>query len=176
MSGTLQQLRRFPARGGFTLIELMIVVAIMGVVSVGVFSSTDILRRHGSTLKQAVDRAADEALLDGQWRRDVLLAHRVAIEDEGRAMRLERVGEDGVPLPVRYSLGPQGAVLRQTGDGATSATARLAFNLATLRFTPQGRGFALHSSARWDDGLDLHTTSERTIYATPLLAGRGGQP
>ena len=104
-----------------------------------------------------------------EWRRDVSLAQRVEIEPEGTVMRLERTGEAGELLSVRYSLTPVGEARREVTGGDQPASARHSAGLATLRFTREGAGYALRMTSSWDDGIAIQTGPERTFFATPLV-------
>ncbi len=171
----------------FTLIELLIVLGILPVITVGAYRLSIDMRQARARVAARLDANDDAILAVTRWRSDVLASRRASVSSDGATMTIERVAEDGSTTEVNYSMTPgsigQGGELRRVvvagdgtharaGDVADSPTehdvAILARSISAVRFFRDGRSFGMELVFVFEDGYN-HWERKRGGYATPAL-------
>ncbi|MCX7044552.1 MAG: prepilin-type N-terminal cleavage/methylation domain-containing protein [Candidatus Sumerlaeota bacterium] len=163
------------ARSGFTMLELMIVVAIIPILSVGFMMLMLALDQSRERLETRLNINEESECVRALWREDVALASRIEITSGGQAMTIHRSGvADGV-LTLRYAI--EGGVLRrsdlqaggaESARGANTNARALARNISDLRFERIGAGCQMSWTANDHDGAQRWQWPQ-TVFATPVL-------
>lgn len=188
-----RQATRSPSRPAkaFTLIELLIVVGIMPVITIGAYRLSIDMRQARARVASRMNANDDAILALTRWRSDVLASSGASVSSDGATMTIERVAGDGSRTEVIYSMAPssteRGGELRRAiatrdtaregadegADGIPESSTQpdiaiLARSLTSVRFTRKGRSFGMELVFVFEDGYN-RLERKRGGYATPAL-------
>ena len=168
-------MKTFPSKSpaAFTLVELLIVLAIVPISTLALAYLINGIGINRDRLEMRMD--ADEAARAtlATWRQDVAAAKHIALDADGKAMVIARLGEDDKPTTVTYEADGSGDLVRlakqASEPGPPPSPGILARGVTDLQFSKESTvacriRYAVESS----DGLQAWR-SEYHGFATPLF-------
>lgn len=162
------------ARGGFTLVEMLVVMAILGVLMVtGVVFMAGLMRLEGMTTRSMTANMLIPRLVS-QWRDDVHAATAVPAEHEGKMAGPDRLILQCGTSTITYTIGPEWVERTSTGPGPRQERYPLPAAGSTARFERRGKLLAMSLDDRIRDRVVPRCEVVAAI-GMALPAG-GGQP
>lgn len=162
------------ARGGFTLVEMLVVMAILGVLMVaGVVFMAGLMRLEGMTTRSMTANMLIPRLVS-QWRDDVHAATALPAAHEGKMAGLDRLILQCGASTIVYTVGPEWVERTTTGPGPRQERYPLPAAGSTARFERRGKLLAM----LFHDKIRDHIVPRCEVLATigMELPPSGGQP
>lgn len=158
-------MRPMRARGAFTMIELLIVVAILPVITFAVYTMVGRLEARGDQVRARMNATEEGSRALMQWRADVMLSARAEVGSGGQAMTIARIDAEGAERVIQYSVNTSGELQRKTLV-PEAETRTLARNVAALEFEAEGTGFGAKLTIETNDGTRAVRVTQEA-YSTP---------